>query len=283
MMGPARCMVAAASLVAGNAGAQAWRVIDASRQLRDTTAMSVHVDYAAGRVEVKPTAGPSMYEMHMRYDAERSEPVTRYDSAMHALSIGIRSHGMRLTRGNGEGGTLHAELSTRVPMGLSFELGAVEADLQLGGLRLTDVSLKSGAADVTLRFDQPNLDRVRTLALEVVAANTKVVRAGNSGVERVRANIGAGALDLDLSGELTHDVVVSATLGLGSFTLRVPSDMGVTVDASTFLADFEKNGLVKRGDRWYSLGFDEAKRHVRVRVKAFLGEFNLVREVRDAR
>jgi len=278
----AQCLAAVSCFALGAAGAaaQTWRTIDASRQLRDTSAISVRLEYGAGTLELRPTTGSSLYQMNVRYDAERSEPISRYDASARSLTLGVRSHGMHLRGGNNQTGSMHAELSNRVPMDLSIELGAVEADIQLGGLRLTDLTVKSGAADVAVRFDQPNPDRVRSMTLEVGAASLKLVRAGNSGVERVNANVGVGALDLDLGGDLTHDVEVSGSLAMGSFTLRVPRDVGVSVDASTFLADFDKTGLVKRGDLWYTPGYEEARRHVRVRVKAFLGGFTVVRDAR---
>jgi hypothetical protein len=275
-----RIGLASAILAVTAAHAQSWRTIDASRQLRDTLPVSVRLEYAAGRLEVRPSSGPSLYQMNLKYDADRAAPITRYDSATRSVAIGIRSHGMRVSGGQADGGSLHAELSNRVPMELALELGAVEGDIQLGGLRLTDLSVKSGAADVSVRFDQPNPDRLHSLTLEVGAANLKLDRAGNSGVERVRANIGVGALELDLGGALTHDVDIGASVAMGGFTLRVPADVGVFVDASTFLASFDKTGMEKRGDGWYTPGFDQAKRHVRVRVKAFLGDFTLLRNAR---
>ena len=94
-------------------------------------------------------------------------------------------------------------------------------------------------------------------------------------MERVNANVGVGSLDLDLGGELKQDVEVMGNLAMGSFTLHVANEVGVSVDASTVLAGFDKTGLTKRGDLWYTPGYDDAKRHVRVRLKAFLGGFTL--------
>ena len=65
-------------------------------------------------------------------------------------------------------------------------------------------------------------------------------------------------------------------MALGKFTLRVPSDAGVRVTASTFLVDFGRDGLEKRGGAWYSRNYDTAKRRVAVNVSAALGEFSLV-------
>ncbi|HLA89394.1 MAG TPA: hypothetical protein VJL28_03050 [Gemmatimonadaceae bacterium] len=278
-----RALVVALALpaVAVPAFAQRWHTLDASRQLRDTLPVTVRVEYGAGKFELRPGAAPLLYLMHLKYDADRAEPVTRFDSAARTLALGIRSHGLRLSSSDQEGGTLHAELTARAPMALALELGAVEADLQLGGLRLTDLSLKGGAADVTVRFDERNPERLHAMTLDVGAAAVKIRRAGNSGVEQVRANVGAGALDLDLGGgDSAHDVEVSANVAMGNFTLRVPPGVGVSIDATTFLASFDKAGLVKRGDRWNTPNFDAAARKVRVRVRTVLGGFRLARDAR---
>jgi hypothetical protein len=275
-------LVAAAVAIAAPARAQHWRTLDASRQLRDTSALVVRVAYGAGKLDLKPSTGSSLYQMNLKYDGDRTEPIAEYDSAAHTLSLGVRSHGMKLSGGESEAGALNAELSSRVPMDLTLELGAVQADVQLGGLRLTDLSLKGGAAEITLRFDVRNSERLRSMSLDVGAAEVKVVRAGNSGVERVRANVGVGALDLDLGGAATHDVDITANVAMGDFTLHVPQEAGVYVDASTFLASFEKAGLVKRGDGWYTPNFDTAAHRVRVHVRAVLGGFTLLRDARGA-
>lgn len=272
---------AAALACALPAGAQHWRTLDASRQLHDTTALAVRVSYGAGRIDLRPTAGPLLYQMSLRYDAERTEPLSRYDSASGTLSLGVRSHNVKFPGRDKQYGSLRAELSPKVPMELELELGATEGDVQLGGLRLTDLSLKGGAADLTLRFDERNPERMREMRLDVGAAAVHVRRAGNSGVERVRANVGAGSLEVDLGGgALTHDVEVNATVAVGEFRLRVPPDVGVFVEASTFLASFEKAGLVKRDDGWYSPGYAAAERKVRVRLRVVLGGFTLTRDAR---
>ncbi len=262
------------------AGAQHWRTLDASRQLRDTAPVAARVAYGAGKIEVKAAASSMLYEMSLKYDADHTEPIARYDSATRSLSLGVRSHGVKFSGGDHESGALHAELSARVPIDLSLELGAVQGELQLGGLRLTDLSLKAGAADLTLRFDEPNRERLRSMALDIGAADVRILHAGNAGAERVRVNVGVGKLDLDLGGDSARDVEVSANVAIGDFTLHVRQDVGVSVDATTFLASFEKQGLERRGDSWVTPNFGSATRHVTVRVNAVLGGFTLLRDAR---
>jgi len=279
-----RTLTLAAVLCIGAAPlwAQRWRTLDASRQLHDTGSVDVRIEYGAGKIDLRPsTNATTLYSMNLKYDAEHSEPVSRWDSLARRLDLGIKSSNMRWSKGDNEGGRMHAELSAKVDMDLSLSMGAVEGDFDLGGLRLTDLAVKSGAADITVRFDTPNAAKMRDMKFEVGAASLKVRRAGNARAEYIKASVGVGSLDLDLGGEWTRDIEVDASVAMGGFTLRVPGDVGVRVKMSSFLAGFDKAGMNKRSDGWwYSDGYDSAPRRIRVKMDAAFGNFDLRRDSR---
>jgi hypothetical protein len=257
--------------------AQTWRTIDASRQVHDTGAIAAHIDYAAGKLDLRPATGSALYHVTTRYDADQTDPVTRFDTASRVLSLGVHLRSMHMSGGDHEddAGSMLAELNSAVPMDLSLDLGAVEADLQLGGLHLTDLSLRSGAADVTARFNQPNRGTLRTMTLQVGAAQVKLMDVANAGVSRIVAEVGAGSLSIDLGGTLARDVDITATLAVGGLTLNVSPDEGVFVDERSFLGGFEKAGFTKKADGWYSTNYDAAAHHVRVHLHAFAGGMTL--------
>ncbi|MFI5231884.1 MAG: hypothetical protein ACHQSE_05160 [Gemmatimonadales bacterium] len=264
---------------AAPASAQTWRTVDVSRQARDTGAVAAHIDYAVGKLELKPAATGTLYRATMHYDADRAEPVAAFDTATRVLSLGLDLRGMHMSNVDAEhdAGSMQAELNPAVPIDLSLELGAVDANLQLGGLRLTDLSLRSGAADVTASFDRPNRETLRTMTLQVGAAQVKLLDAANSGVSRIIAEVGAGSLSIDFGGVLTRDVDVTATLALGGLELNVAPDDGVFVDERTLLGSFKKDGFTKGPDGWYSDNYKAATRHVRVHLRAFMGGLTLTR------
>ncbi|MCX5756838.1 MAG: LiaF-related protein [Gemmatimonadetes bacterium] len=111
----------------------------------------------------------------------------------------------------------------------------------------------------------------------VGAAEITVTRAGNARASRASLNVGVGSLDYDLDGAWTGDTELSINLALGKFTLRVPPDAGVRVTGNSFLVDFDKAGLEKRGNTWYSPGYDVAKQRVTIQMSAAFGQFNLMR------
>jgi hypothetical protein len=260
------------------AGAQEWRNIESSRQLRGNDAATVRVEYGAGTVDLGATSDPVLYRMKLRYDAERTAPVASFDAAAGSVTIGTRSAGTRGWRsGAKEGNTFRAELTSAVPMRLALELGATRGKLALGGLRLADLSLKAGASETTLDFGSPNSEPLGMFDLDVGAAHVTIQRGGNARARRVHVNIGAGELDYDLTGDWDGEVDLTANVAVGAIKLDVPQDVGLRVRAKTFLADFGRAGLEKRNGTWVSPGYDSAKRRVEVNVTAVLGGFEIIR------
>ncbi len=266
-------------LVAGSpAAAQHWRTLGASRQLRDTARVAVRLQYEAGKLDVKAGTGSLLYQTVLKYDAEGAEPVMQFDSASRSLTLGVRPRGMTFGGDDKDTGAFHAELSPRVPMDLTLDVGAAEGDIQLGGLRIADLALRGNASDITVDFASRNTERLRTMSIEIGAAAAKMRHLANSGVERLQASVGVGHLDLDLNGSLQHDLELTANVGMGAMELHVAPDVGVRVDAMTLLVNFDKAGLEKRADGWYSANYDAAPRKVNVTLRGMLGHFAITRD-----
>ena len=85
------CLLLAASAIsAAPATAQTWRTMTSARQLNGEKALDVEVTYAAGELDIRPAAGPLLYEMELRYNEEDVEPLARYDAAAGTLNLGVR-------------------------------------------------------------------------------------------------------------------------------------------------------------------------------------------------
>jgi len=69
---------------------------------------------------------------------------------------------------------------------------------------------------------------------------------------------------------------VSIDMGLGSLELRFPEGLGVRLTKDSFLASLDSEGLVKRGDAYYSLDWDRADRKVSIDLDAAFGSIKVV-------
>jgi len=68
---------------------------------------------------------------------------------------------------------------------------------------------------------------------------------------------------------------VSVDMGLGSLVLRFPRGLGVRLVKDTFFTSLDSEGLVKRGDTYYSLDYDEAEYQITVDVDAAFGSIRV--------
>lgn len=253
---------------------EAQRSLDVSRQLHDSAALRVEVRYGAGRLGVHAASTPVLYRMQLSYFPERSEPVYAYHPETHTLRVGVDRQSSRLPNDDRQG-QMRLDLSSAVPVDLSLELGAVEADLDLSGLRLDQLRVESGASEAQLRFDTPNVERMRALDLRVGAAGLRAVRLANANAAEVRVQAGVGDVDLDFGGSWSQDVTLSVQVALGEVRLRVPRDVGVRLSVQRVLASVDVGGLVKRDDAYYSENWDSAPHKLRITSRTTFGRLRL--------
>lgn len=260
-----------------------WRSLDVSRQLRDSVPQRIKVRYGAGRVDVRGTDARLLYGMHLRYDERRAVPLHRYDAEQHSTLLGLepRSASSRVSSGGrSESGDLRLTLPRSVPLDLDLEFGGADAMLELGGLALQSLRLECGAADATLGFTTPNRAHMRELDVDVGAASFTALHLGNANADRLRVRGGMGSVDLDFSGSWQRDLTVLTRVGIGKTTLRVPDDVGVRLEIQRVAAGFDHEGLVKRGDAWYSHNWDTAAHKLRIRAETVFGALEIQRSTR---
>jgi len=262
------------ALTATSAQAQNMRTVTMSRQLEGEDEVRVDVEYGAGRFVVRPVGDNLLYRMNLRYDEDRYEPVAEYSNGR--LEIGVDSRGRSRLRGDREAGELSLELARGVPMDLELQFGAVKADLDLGGLALTDLDLHTGASESVIDISEPNSEVIETASFEVGAADFTLHNLGNLNAERIEVDAGVGALTLWLDGEWQRNTRLAIDMGLGALELRVPEGLGIQLRKDSFLTALDSEGLVKRGDTYESLDWNDADRQVTIDLDAAFGSVKVV-------
>jgi hypothetical protein len=254
--------------------AQSMRTVTMSRQLENNEEVQVSVEYGMGRFTVRSVGEGLLYRMNLRYDEERYEPVAEYSD--HRLHVGVESIHRPRWRGDRESGELELELARGVPMDLELEFGAVHAELDLGGLALTNLDLSTGASESTIDISEPNRAQMETARFEVGAAEFTVNSLGNLNAERIEFDAGVGSLVVGLDGAWEREARLDIEMGLGALELRVPEGLGVRLNKNSFLTALDSEGLVKRGDTFESLDWDEARRRVTINLDAAFGSVEVV-------
>lgn len=265
--------VAALSLPIAVQG-QSWKTVTMSRQLQDNDELRVTVEYGAGEFSVRAVDEGVLYRMNLRYDEDKFEPVA--DFSGNRLRLGVDGIGRNMTVSGKQMGSLELELARGIPLDLDLEFGAVKADIDLGGLSLTGLSLSTGASESTIDVSEPNPLELGTARIEVGAAQFTAMHLGNLNAERIEVDAGVGAITLGLDGRWRRDTRLSIDMGLGSLELRVPEGLGIQLKKDSFLTALDSEGLVKRGDVYESLDFEDAERRVIIDLDAAFGSVSVV-------
>jgi len=261
----------APALLAG----QSWRTVTMSHQIEDNSEIRVFVEYGAGHLKIGAADGGVLYRMNLRYDEDIFEPVSDFSGDRLHLSVESIGRGFNIGR-NKQSGELDLEFARGIPMDMDLEFGAVRADIDFGGLALTDLDLSTGASQSTIDISEPNSVGMSTARFEIGAAEFEARHLGNLNAERIEVDAGVGQVTLWLNGRWQRDASVSIDMGLGALELRVPEGLGLRLRKEGFLVSLDSEGLVKRGDWYYSLDYEDADRKVTVDLDAAFGSVKVV-------
>jgi hypothetical protein len=259
---------------ASAASAQSMRPFSTYRQWHGETSTSARLEFAAGALRLAAGRPAELYRMDVLYDADRYQPLSDFDAARGDVTLGLRTTGnggLRVVSKGQLRQTASVTFSPRSDLALDVALGAVDGDLELGGLRLTSLELEAGASRATVRFSQPNAARCRDAVLSSGAAELTVLGLGNSRCDRIAFEGGVGRVTLDFGGAWTSSSHVSVKMALGAVALRLPRQVGVRLTLDKFLATFDPQGLVRRGNAYLSPGYDHAARHLDIDITTAVG------------
>jgi len=253
--------------------AQDWAELTRSRRASGESALEVRVKYGAGRFDVRAGDAGTLFRVFLRYDAQRLQPEIAYGDGR--LEVGLEGTSDRIQSRGESNAELRVFLPRSVPTDLNLEFGAVRAQMDLGGIPLTGLRLSTGASESVIRVSEPNHAKLERVRMEVGAAKFEARELGNLNASRIEVEAAVGDVSLDFAGEWQRDARVSVKMGLGALALHFPREVGVRVTKRGFLAPFNAPGLERRGEVWFSPGFESATRKVTVELEAALGSIDL--------
>lgn len=276
LMAAGAAWVAAAGGVQA-ASAQTWATAQFSRQLQDESVVDVRVRYGAGRVAISPVSGTHLYRLRLEYDEEAFEPLHEYRDGRLDIGLTGASRRFPFRRSGDARAEMDLGLSTRVPMDLRLDFGAVQSVMDLGGVQLRTLEVTTGASDTELRVSAPNPFPMERAQLQVGAASFRADQLGNLNARAVEIEAGVGDVRLDFRGLRREETRVVAKMGLGSLEIRVPRGVGIRLERSTLLTSMSLPGFVERGGAHYSPEWDTADQRIMIEVEAAFGSISVVR------
>jgi hypothetical protein len=254
--------------------AQTMRDFTVERARRSEPELRMIIDFAAGQLFLRPSPSGALYRMQLRYDAERYDPRGAYQAERGTVRLGLernRSGGLRVGNRGQLAQRAVVEVTPDADLTLEANLGAAESSLELGGLRLEDLAIIAGASTTEIRFSRPNTVLCRRAQVSSGAAELRVTDLGNSGCRRWAIEGGVGQVRLDLGGAWPEAAEVDVRMTVGGVRLQIPSDLGVRLRLSRFLASFSPDRFTRSGRTYTSENYATARRKVDLVIETTLG------------
>jgi len=115
-------------------------------------------------------------------------------------------------------------LAEDIPYNLNLTYGIGTAFIDLAGLSVTNLNIKTGSADVNIDYlnSMPNTVNMDTMAIKVDLGNVNVRQIYLAKVNYISAEVGFGNMLLDMAEHMDAHCSVHASVGAGSLEILIP-------------------------------------------------------------
>jgi hypothetical protein len=134
---------------------------------------------------------------------------------------------------------LDVSLGTTQPFRMTLESGAAEATIDLGGIRLQDLSLRFGAGKASVDFSRPNPETMRRLEVKAGAVGLDMRSLANAGFEQLVLEGGAASYRLAFGGTLLRSAEARISAGMSSIEIDVPAATPAKITAVANLGSLD--------------------------------------------
>jgi hypothetical protein len=240
----------------------------------------VEGDFSAGEFNIKTDDIAEAAIVDISYNPRAVDYDVDWELSGSTLTVTMDSYTRRKSNIDTEDNKWDVTLSRRYPTSLDFEIGACDAEIDLGGLPLKELSLEVGAASGTITFPEVNRERCRQITIEAGASSLKMIDIGNANFDEFEFSGGVGSFELDFRGKYHGESTINIDVGLGSADLILPDDVPIRVETSGghwfSSVDFHGEDLEEVDDDTYeSPGFDKARDRIVLNVEVGMGAVDL--------
>ena len=115
-------------------------------------------------------------------------------------------------------------LAEDIPYNLNLTYGIGAAYIDLAGLSVSNLKVKTGSADVNIDYltSMPNSINMDTMAIKVDLGNVSVRQIYLANVSNIFAEVGFGNMLLDLAEPMDESCHVVASVGAGTLEILIP-------------------------------------------------------------
>lgn len=220
-------------------------------ELGDADSVNVEIQMGAGELDISGGAS-ELLEASFTYNVEELNPRATYAGGRLEVTDSDVNEGIESLFDLDEyRNEWELKLNEDVPMEMNIDLGFGPSRLALGALALTGLEINGGAGDVDLDLH------------------------GSQSLRRLDINAGAGEVTIDLTGDWQSDLDARIAGGLGNISLRLPRDIGVSIDVESGVGSVNANGLAQDGNTYTNDAYGMSDVTLRIDINGGVGQINL--------
>ncbi len=237
-------------------------------------------ELGAGEFTIRPKDMTEAAIVDVTYNSRDLDCIIDYSEKGSRGYLSLESDHRRSNHMDTEDNIWDITVSTKYPVSIEMDIGACEADFDLGGIPIKELSLDIGAASGVLEFSAPNPERLKEMDIDAGATSLELRQLGNANFEYLNFDGGVGSFELDLRGEYKDESTVSIDVGLGSVEITMPEGVPfrIETDGDHFLSsiDFHKSRMNEVDDDVYeSDDFEGADARIILELSAGLGSIDV--------
>lgn len=247
----------------------------------------VSLKYSNGYITVGKSENQNAYEGEFTYSDYR--PDIRYDIVGDEGRLDIHFSG---EMGNSEedqgSGDIHSlnelykneltlNLTNKAVLDLDFDLGVVKGEIDLSGLKISNLDLEMGVSKTTVLFSEVNQASMKSFDIEGGVGKLIVENLGNANISEFSFEGGVGSYELNFAGDYQQNLQGEISLGMGKIVLYLPRHVGtrLSVDKS-LLSSLEIDEVFKNGDVYTNDKWEKTKYSLDLNIEAGLGKIEVI-------
>jgi hypothetical protein len=243
--------------------------------------LELEIEIGEADLKIGQVAGDNLLEAKIDYLLSRGEPIIEYHRTgnvgrLHIISGDQGEEKDQHNRGLHEyDEKWELNFTTKIPLNIDLQMGMVDAEVNLSGMRVINLDLSGGLSDVEIAFNEPNKEEIDEIKIDVGLGDFNGIGLGNANFHRLNLNTGLGKADLDLSGVwkiARADVVLE--VGLGRAIVVIPRKIGIEVSAEeNFLSSIDLDRLIAKIDDglYRTSNWNSAATRLNIQAEAGLG------------
>jgi len=242
--------------------------------------LEANFDIGAGEIVLKPgDTSKAIIRADVEYDPKNIEVYSDYEKRGKTGYLEVGSEVQSHTHMDTEDNRWNIILSKQYQTELKIDIGACDADLDLGGIPLTFLKLSIGAAKGHLVFSSPN-PATCDISIDAGASSFEIEKLGNANFEYLTLDGGVGEFVLNFAGEYKTKARARISIGLGKATIYIPSGLPVRIEAEdNFLSsvDFKNAGRFDIEDGYCeSKDFHDSPVGLDMKIDVSLGKVEII-------